>query len=683
MASNIELTSPKLFARELVAFSDAQLKQYLEDHRLDGGAMFIEVEDPQNLPPSFIQRLRDWAQHTSDTDQSRPVDPNQLTSRLLNISSDKNTWPFDRESSTETSSFMPTEELEKRFYDSLVEDGGRPLYSRDLIDEVGKDPFSHWDMIRPWVDHNVDFEPDPDPNADLHVQGAYDYFVLAFRRGSPTYTEAVEKLLAEYGFTQPFQFHQEPTQQDKLTTWIEYLGYECWLHYRHARRVKRMQPKFDAAWKTLVDANLLRPFETQEYVCDIDSSFQRQIESDQATRAVALAKSAGRAVLTWVYNDINDPRGSRHTSAARLQKMTLAKSRCETAEEALSLIRRRNDLITKFKQSVGSYLSSKREAAKHNLRVRWTLEQVPLIEAELNESSTARTGPKPVRGVKRSLDASHDRSVKKQRRDAGAGAGAGAPGPRSGHSDGSPDQRPKLKRGCDDTADVGPPSKRPKRNGEDLDCTSGRSDDPDYQEVNPTLDRQDDTNARLRPRSKPLKRCGEDLDSQNITRAKSKRNRDDATMDGPPSKRLRRRGEALELESKTRDGINSGSAKDFHEPDTVRTMATLDSKKSEPVSDHPQRRTSTRSTGQPPPTLPQPLRRSARIAARHQSNTVKSRRSTGMAPAPKPASSMDLQDQQSRHPATRARTQSARVSKRHGKPGRENSRGRPTKPPLG
>lgn len=57
MASS-EDPAPKYFARDIAAYSDAELDQYLEEHRLDGGAMAVEVEDPENLPQSFIERLR-------------------------------------------------------------------------------------------------------------------------------------------------------------------------------------------------------------------------------------------------------------------------------------------------------------------------------------------------------------------------------------------------------------------------------------------------------------------------------------------------------------------------------------------------------------------------------------------------------------------------------------------------
>lgn len=64
---------------------------------------------------------------------------------------------------------IPTEELEKRDYIDLIEEGGWPLYSIDLIDEVAKDLFLHWDILRPWVDYPLDFKPNSNPNADLYI----------------------------------------------------------------------------------------------------------------------------------------------------------------------------------------------------------------------------------------------------------------------------------------------------------------------------------------------------------------------------------------------------------------------------------------------------------------------------------------------------------------------------------
>lgn len=56
---SIEALPQKIRAADLVALSDTGLGRYLEEHRLDGGVgIHIDVEDPENLPGSFIEKLR-------------------------------------------------------------------------------------------------------------------------------------------------------------------------------------------------------------------------------------------------------------------------------------------------------------------------------------------------------------------------------------------------------------------------------------------------------------------------------------------------------------------------------------------------------------------------------------------------------------------------------------------------
>ena len=99
------------------------------------------------------------------------------------------------------------------------------------------------------------------------VRSAWRVFVEAFQlkdAGFDEYNEALRTLLAQYGFTRPFQVEEDPQRQDKATEWIEYMGYEHAMHYMHTRALKRLQPAFDEEWKTLVDSIVLQPHETQE-----------------------------------------------------------------------------------------------------------------------------------------------------------------------------------------------------------------------------------------------------------------------------------------------------------------------------------------------------------------------------------------------------------------------------------
>ncbi|KAJ2897317.1 hypothetical protein MKZ38_004799 [Zalerion maritima] len=127
--------SRKLLARDIIAYNDAELDQYLEENHLNGGALAVDIVDPENLPESFIQRLS--AGHAV---QSRPLDLNQLNARLLEIPADNtiSPRPSSRESdrkSLVTLPPIPPEEYERGYYNKLISDGGRPLYPIDFLDE--------------------------------------------------------------------------------------------------------------------------------------------------------------------------------------------------------------------------------------------------------------------------------------------------------------------------------------------------------------------------------------------------------------------------------------------------------------------------------------------------------------------------------------------------------------------
>ena len=47
-----------VLARDITAYNDAELDRYLEEHRGENGWVTVDVKDPENLPKSFIQRLR-------------------------------------------------------------------------------------------------------------------------------------------------------------------------------------------------------------------------------------------------------------------------------------------------------------------------------------------------------------------------------------------------------------------------------------------------------------------------------------------------------------------------------------------------------------------------------------------------------------------------------------------------
>ncbi|RWA03794.1 hypothetical protein EKO27_g11311 [Xylaria grammica] len=473
----------KTYARDLVALSDVELDRYLEAHRLEGGATgaaAVVVEDPQNLPESFIQRLRDRARKMGNAAQSLPVDLDRVNVRLLEIPADNDPLPRPLfgtgKSTTEPGTPTRTYVIYARDrYHELINRGGRPLYPVDLLDSVAEDPRAYRDMLRPWLDHHNQDPPEWDlygkqlrrwkaflhwqqknrrEDPPLEVEGTYEIFVRDFRRASPTYTEAVKELLAHYGPARPFQFHDDPKQQDKLMTWIEYLGFECAVHYLYVHDVKKNQTEYDKAWKTLVETKVLRPFETEEYVRTTECAIHHDREREQAYRAVKSAKT----FLLSAQQAEDNPRESCCGKPAAGTHIRVAQSSLDAANESLAVIERRNGLVTNFIVEIQCWRIAQRRVERKWAQVEWILEQLPMVEAEMNECGEAETGPDSTRGTGGGRDQDNVGAVgrvsQKQRQNTHEPDSPSNGDVRSGSQGGI------HKRSHDDTNDNEPPSKR-------------------------------------------------------------------------------------------------------------------------------------------------------------------------------------------------------------------------------
>ncbi|KAI0541774.1 hypothetical protein GGR58DRAFT_386548 [Xylaria digitata] len=273
----------KLFACEIVSFTDVELDKYLEERRAQCGITVVDVEDPENLPESFIQRLRDRAnQPLSELALSRAVDLDEVNSRLLEFSAESRPpsrlgplFPSIADYLSESArTATPREEHDKmqavHFHNKLVLDGGRPAYSIDTLDDVVRNPEAYREALQPWQSYprakSLNFHVFREQWEDWENfrrwqkynrkerrphyptrNSALNLFIQDFRRKYSTHTKAVGALLTLYNFARPFRLHDDPEQQDRLSTWIEYLGYACSLHYYYASQVKRRQPEFDKA----------------------------------------------------------------------------------------------------------------------------------------------------------------------------------------------------------------------------------------------------------------------------------------------------------------------------------------------------------------------------------------------------------------------------------------------------
>ncbi|KAF2254618.1 hypothetical protein BU26DRAFT_537334 [Trematosphaeria pertusa] len=468
MASS-EISAPKLFARDIAAYSDAELDRYLEENR-----RYVDVEDPENLPDSFIQRLRDRTRRASETAQSHAIDLGQVAARLQDVAADQE--QSRRSPSTATTAPLDPEQdylmdlrLETAFYNMLVDDGGRPSHPLSRLEDVAKDPGEYREILSFWQHGNNDEwrvfghqlnswhafqslqrfargqrgydywrgvweesrkfnnialirmpgERDPEEEWEnvwqlyhtydntVNLGGAlirWERFVkrkgqTTEQQGFPEYAEALKERLARHGFTRAFKLEEDAARQDKMTTWIEHLGYQYWCY----------QKRHDKAWNKLVDSKVLRPGETEEVICDINTSFRDASEIERAKRAVQSAIQ----------------RQSKLSPQTLEQRLLAARSKLETVQEEYESLERRSKCITEFIQQTTHYQNAKSDAQRREALLRWMLQQVPRIESELNppnDRSSDRRGGKNMLKRNRFDELDEEQHSQEQRRDEGMGS---------------------------------------------------------------------------------------------------------------------------------------------------------------------------------------------------------------------------------------------------------------------
>lgn len=464
----------------------------------------------------------------------------------------------------------------REVYETLVNDGGRPLFPFDLIDEVAKDPSAHREMLRPWIGFVGGYYPVSGPFSSLgwsvfheqlvdwqifrrsqdenrlykahctvdttrrldhdgippthqHQEDINNYAELSeerlvpesfwdYLRASPTYTDGMRRLLADYGFTRSFRLHDDRTQQDPLTTWIEYLGCLYAEHYRQTRVAAANQSGFDQAWEKLSGTGLLRPFETKEYLGSNQCMRDRPREVFKAEKDLASTKSAAAGILKGRHEDTASSGLRRSTPEAGAQIMAAAKSRLAAAKTSLRVIQKRNALIYEFRRVMDKYREAVRGMTYFEVRAKWVLDQLPLVEAEFKESAAARTGSGVACGSKRprhsdsaeggeDTEAPGDGSTKKRRWDADE---PGSQGERLGHSrDGTPGDEPAQQY---ELRSWGLPSEKGAPSGADAELAGGSREaeraDGDEHAAAETTGRRDRRAAKTDDRLPPKKSAG-------------------------------------------------------------------------------------------------------------------------------------------------------------------------------
>lgn len=346
-----------------------------------------------------------------------------------------------------------TRVCERAHYTELVNDGGRPWYPIDLLDEVSENPARYREILRYWHPHHQDrftvfgvqsrkwreflqFQKDNrginDNEAEFSAYvesekrrcerennprgvefystrwklwGEWEYWQIlrdiarkANRKeyndgGFSGYVAAVKDRIVRDGYTRDLQLEKDPARQDTLTTWIEYLSYEIRRDSELAAEANRLRQIADTSWRELERSDLLGPDETQESVLDIANGNRRAAEKDAALEAVQSAKSDVEAVLKTTEGGGNGTETLGLTTDERT-RIKEAKSKYEAAEKSYRLLWKRWDQIGNFVRAMDNYRREKEAADRQKMLLSWIREQLTLIEAESKQANKARHGPR-------------------------------------------------------------------------------------------------------------------------------------------------------------------------------------------------------------------------------------------------------------------------------------------------
>ncbi|KAL7933279.1 hypothetical protein V8C35DRAFT_305409 [Trichoderma chlorosporum] len=284
---------------------------------------------------------------------------------------------------------------EKLAYHNLVREGGRPSHPLKLIRGIVSAPGKYRDILAFWQDRSDEWQV-------FSKQLIRWRMFLSHQKSSrhtlrfPNHLEELTERLERHSFVLPPGFDKAPNgfcrhieQQSKLATWIEYVNYEFTRRDEYDKWLETCQPGYDAALAQLMDAQVLGPFEqVRSPTSDIcrPSSLEITRQRDEQRRAEEACETAKNR-LAW-----NDPLGRPRTT----QQIEREQRLYTCARERLKTVNKRRYAIIDFARKTHAYRFAQERSERHELLLRWALDQVPLIEEELRkEDQLALAGKTP------------------------------------------------------------------------------------------------------------------------------------------------------------------------------------------------------------------------------------------------------------------------------------------------
>ncbi|VUC28412.1 unnamed protein product [Clonostachys rosea] len=237
--------------------------------------------------------------------------------------------------------------------------------------------------------------------------------------GFADYAEAVRRRLDKNGFAHPFRLHQDPMQQDPLTTWIEYIAYEYWWLDYYSEPLEAMQENLVELWDRIDSHEIFKEDEaylelrrTQKIPtlgsestiydsqCGLMYSplwcFTTHLTSSRLENDVLGAKEVFRNIKSLsdigraqVQGEQGRDKAAHHNRSSAATKLDQLRKDCETARkesyEELRHVTFRRKYHRILKDDTRKTLEQ--AAMRHWQRriLDWALDQLHLIEDEIRE----------------------------------------------------------------------------------------------------------------------------------------------------------------------------------------------------------------------------------------------------------------------------------------------------------
>ncbi|KAG5786714.1 hypothetical protein H9Q69_014208 [Fusarium xylarioides] len=463
--ASAELAAAKVSVGEVAAMSDAELAQFMQRHRLPGGDYDLPVNGWDKLSKDERSRLAERleAQKSSlaqsPTACSCPLDLDDLDARLRQVSPNKSLL-LRLESPTIDRLRSPTPPFDRTrretdAYHELINEGGRPLYSINLIRDVYSDPENYAEILRPWQEH---LNP-------VSSSGIFQRQLQRWRNfrnwqndnrgcedddgGFLAYVER-RKYVIQRDYLPDFcakRLAEIEADPSCLKSQWEDIQWERERQRRHCRErgCRGFRDYVGAVKRRLARHDFTQPFELDEdpkkqdklmtwieylnyeywwldkYTSDIkrlepehDKLWQELIdenilrphetkdfvrtdasgmerETEKDQAIKAVQRMESKAKRIYVLTQ-EDPKRLHIPKAKRIMMLKHGAEELLAAKRRLEQARRRSHLIVQFVRATFDYDEAKRDAARHRVLVQWVLDQVPRIESEVKPSKALRPG---------------------------------------------------------------------------------------------------------------------------------------------------------------------------------------------------------------------------------------------------------------------------------------------------